>query len=222
MRWILLAPWAYPRAMADDSVPRTKRCESCGGEYLLAFFRRSRNSNRSRTLTRTTRLYRDRCIGCETKSKSEDKRNRHLRSKAKGARRRHAAKLKELGTIRSEDDLEELYGWSLERMVDNINHVIKEGCPYCLQLLNVAEEGLGIITLDILNPTDEPHYSTNVRWCCARCNSVKQRISPAVWGARLSMWSLWHRNQIRITANPEAFGFLALTNNESGQSPTLW
>jgi hypothetical protein len=186
------------------------------------FRRRSRNIDIHRTLLRPVQPYRDRCIGCEIKSKSEDKKNQHLRKKAKGTRRRHAVKLRELGAIRSEGDLEELYGWSLERMVEDINHVIKEGCPYCLQLLNVTEEGLGIITLDILNPTDEAHYSTNVRWCCARCNSVKQRIPPRVWGARLSMWSLWHRNQIRIAADPEAFGFLALTNSKSDQPPTLW
>jgi hypothetical protein len=213
---------AYPRSMADGSAPPTKRCASCGGEYLFAFFRHNTNIHGSRTLTRTAQPYHDRCIGCEAKSKGEELKNQRLRRKAIGTRRRHAAKLRELGKLRSEGDLENLYGWSLERMIENINNVIKEGCPYCLQLPNVAEEGLGIVTLDILNPNDEPHYSTNVRWCCTRCNSVKQRISPTTWGARLSMWSLWRRNQIRLATDPEAFGFLALPNNQLDQSPALW
>lgn len=208
--------------MTDSSSPRTRRCTGCGGEYLFAFFRHKNNTGGSRTLKWTAHPYRDRCIGCETETKSEELKNQRLRRKAIGTRRRHAAKLKRLGRIRGEGDLEELYGWSLVQMINDINHVIEKGCPCCLQLVNVAEEGLGIVTLDILNPDDEPHYSTNVRWCCARCNSVKQRISPAVWGARLSMWKLWRQNQIRLAENPEALGFLALTNNESGEAAKLW
>ena len=56
------------------------------------------------------------------------------------------------------------------------------------------------------NPDLEPHYSTNVRWCCVRCNTEKQRITPALWGARLSMWRLWRRNQVLLQGTPEVLG----------------
>jgi hypothetical protein len=144
-----------------------------------------------------------------------------LRRKAIAARRRHGAKLKELGIIKDEGDLEEVYGWSLHRMVDDIKRTQEKGCPYCLQPLSTAEHGLGIITLDILNADYAPHYSTNVVWCCARCNSEKQRTSPDVWGARQSMWNLWRLNQIRLGVNPETFGFLPFNDNEGDQQLRL-
>jgi hypothetical protein len=127
-------------------------------------------------------------------------------------------KLKELGSIKEAEDLETLYGWSLDRMMDGIRQVITEGCPYCLQPVDVVGQGLGVVTIDILNVNQEPHYSTNVRWCCAACNSEKQRLSPDVWGTKLSMWNLWRRNQARLEDNPEEFGFLPFSN----PPPTLW
>ena len=207
--------------MTDGSIPGAKRCAHCGGEYFLAFFRRSTNTNGSRSLPTGAQLYRDRCIGCETSSKSGELLNGRLHRKAVATRRRHGVKLKELGVLKDPDDLEEVYGWSLDRMMDDIRRVITTGCPYCLQPVSIAEQGLGIVTLDILNPDQEPHYSTNVHWCCARCNSEKQRTSSAVWGARLSMWGLWRLNQVRLEANPEEFGFLPFSN-KADPSLTLW
>jgi hypothetical protein len=123
---------------------------------------------------------------------------------------RHAARLIERGVIEDQDELEELYGWSLDQMIEDINRMLGEGCPYCLQKINRTEQGLQMVTLDIFDPQKPPHYSTNVRWCCASCNSEKQRIAPDVWGARLSMWGRWRRHQVRVKDDPEAYGFLAL------------
>jgi len=205
--------------MTDSGTPRTKRCLSCGGDYLLAFFHRANNRiNRS---TNAAEFYRDRCMGCEASSRREEQMNQRLRRKAKETRRRHGSRLKELGVIKDHGDLEEVYGWSLERMVEDIKHVIAEGCSYCLQPVSIAEHGLGVVTLDILNPQHQPHYSTNIQWCCARCNSEKQRTSPDVWGARRSMWRLWRLNQDRAEADPEAYGFLPL-NSKADRSPMLW
>jgi hypothetical protein len=201
--------------MTDSSPQQTKRCVSCGGKYLLEFFRLS-NTEENRSAN-AARSHRDRCIGCETLSKREEQAHERLRRKAKDAMSRHAATLKERGVIEDQDDLQELYGWSLDRMIYDINRMLEEGCSYCLQKIDRTEQGLHVVTLDIFDPQKPPHYSTNVRWCCASCNSEKQRTSPDVWGARLSMWGRWRRHQIRVEADPEAYGFLAL-NKKAEQS----
>jgi hypothetical protein len=205
--------------MTNRGVPQTKRCTGCGGDYLLEFFRYGSNANGSHNLNPDMQRYRDRCIGCEAMRKRGALVGQRLRQKATATRRRHGAKLKELGVIKDESDLEKVYGWSLDRMVDDIERVREKGCPYCLQQV---ERGLGIITLDILNADQAPHYSTNVVWCCARCNSEKQRTAPDVWGARQSMWNLWRNNQMRLGTNPEEFGFLPFRDNKADPPPTLW
>ena len=207
--------------MANDAVQGTKLCTDCGGYYLLAFFRLSRYPYRPPDVKPGPQHYRDRCIGCDAIRKREETMNQRLRRKALGTRRRHGAKLKQLGMIKKEGDLEEIYGWSLDQMINDIEHIREKGCPYCLQPVDIIEQGLGAITLDILNANLQPHYSTNVVWCCAGCNSEKQRTSPEVWGARQSMLRLWRRNQVQSGIDPEAFGRLALKDDDV-EPPTLW
>lgn len=207
--------------MAEDDLQRTKRCTSCGGDYLLVFFRSSSHTNGTLGLTLGAKRYRDRCVGCEALRKREEPIDQRLRRKAIATRRRHGAKLKELGLIKDEGDLEKMYGWSLDRMVDGIEGIKEKGCPYCGQAIDITGQGLGMITLDVLDADKLPHYPTNVIWCCAKCNSKKQRTSPDVWGARQNMWRLWRQNQISLGANPEAFGFLPFDDNKANH-PTLW
>lgn len=208
--------------MANDVDQRTKLklCTDCGGYYLLAFFRLSRYPYRPPGMKPGLQHYRDRCIGCDAIRNVEETMDQRLRRKALGTRRRHGAKLKQLGMIKKESDLEEIYDWSLEQMIVDIVHVRDKGCPYCHQPVDIIEQGLGAITLDIFNAELPPHYSTNVVWCCAGCNSEKQRTSPEVWGARQSMWRLWRRNQVQRGVDPEEFGFLALKDDED-ESPVL-
>jgi hypothetical protein len=208
--------------MAGSGMPRTKRCASCGGEYLLVFFRRGGGTKDANHSEADTRRYHDRCIGCEAVRKREELIDDRLRRKAITARRRHGAKLKDLGVIKNTDDLKELYGWSLERMIDDIERVIEKGCPYCLQPVGMTRQGLGTITLDVINADQAPHYATNVVWCCSRCNSGKQRITADVWGARQSMWNRWQLNQIRLGVKPEAFGLLSFADAEAEHQPTLF
>jgi hypothetical protein len=191
--------------MEDGGVPRTKRCASCGGSYLSDFFRLEAC-----------------CIGCEAIRKRSELIDHRLRRKAIETRRRQGAKLKGLGLLSNEDDLEQLYGWSIERMAQDIHRVRETGCPYCLQPVNTAEHGLGIITLDIINADKPPHYSTNVLWCCARCNAEKQRVSNDTWGARQSMWNLWRLNQIRLGIDPDSFGLVLLNERHIGSQLALW
>jgi hypothetical protein len=214
--WRVVGVCAHPRAMADGNVQQTKRCASCGGKYFLEFFRPS--NSEERLSANSARSRRDRCIGCETRVKREEQAHRRLRRKAADAMSRHAERLKQRGVIEDQADLEELYGWSLDQMVEDIIRMLKEGCAYCLQKIDRTEQGVHVVTLEIFDPLKPPHYSTNVRWCCASCNSERQRISPDIWGARLSMWIRWRRHQIRVEENPETYGFLALNKkNEQSQ-----
>jgi hypothetical protein len=162
------------------------------------------------------------CIGCDAVRKRSELIDDRLRRKATATRRRHGAKLKALGLLSDEDDLEQLYGWSTERMVQDIKRVRETGCPYCLQPVDTTEHGMRLITLDLINEDKPPHYLTNVVWCCARCNSEKQQISTETWGARQSMWNLWRLNQIRLGVDPESFEFLRLADGYVGSQLPLW
>lgn len=208
--------------MADDGVLPTRRCASCGGEYWLEFFRRNHRSNGDDGFESGSQQYRNRCIGCEAIKKREEPMTHRIRRKAVATRRRHGLKLKTLGIIKREIDLEEMYGWSVDRMVDDIERVIAKGCPYCLQPIGTSAQALGTVTIDILNADQAPHYSTNIVWCCARCNGEKQRISSEIWGARQSMWNRWYLNQSRLGVNPEDFGFLPAGHRQADLQPTLW
>jgi hypothetical protein len=206
--------------MANGVGPQLKHCMTCGGEYLFAFYR-LKPAHKPGLLSATAQQYYDRCIGCETTIKHSRRVNQTFRKKAGAARRRHGLKLVEQGVIKHWDDLETLYGWSIDRMVDDIQRVIVNGCPYCLLSLNELGQDLAAITLDIRDPTQDPHYSANVEWCCAKCNSEKQRTSLSAWGAKRSMWERWCRHQALLEADPEKYGFLAL-DKEASSSPTLW
>jgi hypothetical protein len=208
--------------VVDVETAATKRCIACGGKYLLEFFRLNASTNRIPGLKFEALRYRDRCLGCDAIRKRQETMGHRLRRKATTARRRHGARLKELGLIKNENDLDEVYGWSLDQMIGDIARVIEHGCPYCLQMVDVAEHGLGAVTVDILDVDQSPHYSTNVRWCCMRCNSEKQRTPTAVWGARKSMWALWRMNLDRLGTSPEIFGFLPYDNRNSNSQLTLF
>ena len=68
--------------------------------------------------------YRDRCIGCDALRQVEETVDQRLRRKALGTRRRHGAKLKQLGMIKTKQRLEDICDdWSLEQMVVDIVHV---------------------------------------------------------------------------------------------------
>jgi hypothetical protein len=201
--------------MADAGAQRTKRCESCGGHYLLDFFRLA--NAKATASAGDACLYRNRCIGCEMLFKRREQADERFRRKARGTLSRHGAKLKEEGKIKEQGDLEEFYGWSIDTMIKDIKHVLKEGCSYCRQGIDITEQGLGGITLDICDPQKPPHYSTNVEWCCARCNSEKQQTLRDVWGARLSMWDRWRRHRDRVDDDPAAYGFLTY-EKAAGQS----
>jgi hypothetical protein len=208
--------------MPDGRVLPSKRCMTCGGEYLLDFFRLNAGPNGSSSPNPRTERYRDRCIGCDAIRKRTEPLERRLRRKAIAARRRHGARFKELGVIKDELDLEEVYGWSVKEMMSDISRLIDKGCPYCLQPVDTSESDFGVITIDVVNVDQAPHYSTNVRWCCSRCNSEKQRTPADVWAARQSMWKRWRQTQIRCGVDPEEFGFLPLNDTEAHAQPSLF
>jgi hypothetical protein len=62
--------------------------------------------------------------------------------------------------------------------------------------------GLADLTLDIIDPTKDPYYSTNVKWVCATCNKEKQRTPPEHWGAKLVAWQMWREQQEKLKGDP--------------------
>lgn len=78
------------------------------------------------------------------------------------------------------------FGWSIIQMAHDINHNLENWCPYCTRAYKDMGHGLRDLTLDIINP-EEPPYYTNVRYCCATCNTMKGHRGAADYGFHLAM-----------------------------------
>jgi len=99
---------------------------------------------------------------------------RQWRHKIGGVMRRHADKLR-----KAVQELEDAYGWRLERMVRDAKHALLTDCPYCFEPYKDWTD----VSLDIVDGSASPYYMTNTRWVCVGCNRKKQRTPPPVWAA---------------------------------------
>lgn len=165
-----------------------KRCPRCGVVYppdeAAAFF--TLNGSEHST-TRRRRI----CQGCEVTARTQAKLRCRSVLKAADTRRRHAKKWIDRGDVRNVRDFGRRFGWEIKQMAHDIDHAHRNGCPYCFQLFSTMPHGLADVTLDIVDPEDEPDYRTNTRWVCQSCNREKARTPPALWGAKCRAWARW-------------------------------
>lgn len=162
-----------------------KQCSECGGWFEADAFFRSRGLYASSPLRAI-------CIGCEqTKrdAKKSDDGGRWI-VKIRDTIRRHAARLK-----LSVETLEQQYGWNFDRMLHEAKHAYANGCQYCGEPFREMGHGLADLTLDIMDPTRPPYYTTNVAWSCMTCNREKCQKSAAIWGAKRAAWETWKRRR---------------------------
>ncbi len=185
------------------SIYPTAICGKCGGTYDRDAFFRVNVSN----AFDTGRQRRPNCIGCELTARSLAKEENRIIVKAITARTRHCAKLamRHAGRPMDGDEFGETFGWSIDRMVADIERAEQSACCYCERPFADMPGGLAEITIDIVDPARKPYYKTNCRWCCSTCNSEKSHTAPELWERKLLAWKQWN---VRQNAAPEERGLL--------------
>jgi hypothetical protein len=132
------------------------------------------------------------CIGCQITRRTERARARRALTKATDTLHRHATDLLVVPA-----EFARRYGWDVKRMAHDIEDVFASRCPYCDDAFADMEHGLADVSLDIVNPSLEPYYTTNTRWVCVSCNREKQGLSPEDWAIKLRAWAKWRANRCR-------------------------
>lgn len=158
----------------------------------LSGFRR----NPQRAHARARRMV---CIGCEITGRTEEKYQNRFLAKARSTLARHAAK-KGL----KPKEFADRYGWAVPRMAHDDEHAYGNGCHYCGTKFLTMGHGLADITLDVVDPREEPYYATNTRWVCGTCNRQKSSMPPGLWSRRLKFWRDWKSNRETRSRNPWA------------------
>jgi hypothetical protein len=155
-----------------------KTCALCGSDWPIeAFFRLTGVANAYATRRRPV------CIGCEQSARDEKKSENRWRAKMVDARRRHAR-----GFGLSVPVLANSYGWDLDRMTRDAERAYSSDCPYCEKPFSTMPHGPHDLTIDIVDPTQPPHYVVNVRLVCKTCNREKSRTPPSIWATKIQCW----------------------------------
>lgn len=168
-----------------------RRCRRCHCPFyeseVDAFFRRTSTQRSLRTQRMAV------CIGCELTARTDAKVENRWRVKAKRTFDHHVAKFVAAGVAPDRLTFVERFGWDVDQMAHDAEHAHSNGCPYCFRPFAEMANGPRDVTLDIVDPEAKPYYQTNVRWCCATCNTEKQRTPPELWGAKLAAWRRWRK-----------------------------
>lgn len=173
------------------------RCDRCGGNYDEVGFRRWKDARLCSVQTHASI-----CIGCEQTERDTEKRANRAKIKARDTLRRHADRFIELGFATSRAEFTERFGWSLDRIIHDLEHTYENWCSGCSGVFKEMGHGLSDITLDICDPRSPPYYATNTRWICQTCNRAKGRTPPEKWGARIVYWHQWRAQQAKVTSEP--------------------
>jgi hypothetical protein len=173
------------------------RCVDCMVDLEEWFFSRDSNANRSTRITA-----RKRCKACEQERRDRKKKDNRFIYKATSVIYRHAKKYVKSGLVASVKEFQSKYDWQSDRIAHDIEHAFANGCPYCSIPFSERQGGLAELTLDILDPGQQPYYRTNTKYCCATCNKEKQRTPPQLWAAHLVEWDRRAAELNRRRRNP--------------------
>ena len=179
--------------MQNISTREKSCCRRCGGEFALTFFRISRVLDISSTKRRRVI-----CIGCEQTERDTAKSRDRWRDKIRSTIRNHARKYINRGLAADIAEFVSTFGWHLDDMKHDAEHVYKNGCQVCHRLFSSMEHGLADLTLDVINPTEPPYYISNTKWICRTCNREKGRTPPHLWAQKLAEWRRWERRQTEL------------------------
>ena len=118
---------------------------------------------------------------CRQEQRDRKKHQNRAEEKARQTLYRHAPKY-DMPPIKFAEE----FGWDIKQMARNITHHFENSCPYCNQPYKNMTYGLRDLTLDIINPNEPPYYTTNVKFCCSTCNSVKGQLDAEAFGLYLA------------------------------------
>ena len=171
----------------------TKKCTKCGGDWDLEACYRRINRTGTTLGALSAMNFHAACIMCELTARNDPTPEERARRKAQSTIVLHAEKYS-----LAPKEFARRFGWDIERIVYDITHGHENTCPYCYERYDSMGHGLSDITLDVVDPTKEPYYRTNVRWCCQTCNREKAAMPPILWDIRCATWPLWAKRRDAI------------------------
>lgn len=126
------------------------------------------------------------CLMCVQEEKDKIKRPDRAVPKARNILYSHCERYNHKhGTTLTPMGFARKFGWDLKQMSHDIEHAFNNWCSYCESPYSGMGHGLAAVTLDIVNPDEDPYY-TNVRFCCATCNKRKGEKGAIAFGKFLA------------------------------------
>jgi 5-methylcytosine-specific restriction endonuclease McrA len=177
--------------MSDELL---KRCEECGDEHPLLFFRRAHYSALDAS---SAQRRHPKCIACEQDANDETKRKDRWTAKARDTIRRHAKKYGISPAV-----FMDKFGWDVPRVTHILKHASENTCCYCRDPYEAMGHGPADITMDIIDPRKEPYLDTNAQPCCATCNRRKGNRTPEEWSVILRCWRKHDQRKRLLLADP--------------------
>lgn len=174
-------------------LPR-QQCIKCRGWYDRDVgFRRNPHSG-ARILAPE---YRAACIGCEQDARDAEKQVDPFPAKARWTIRHHADKY-QMAT----PEFIASYGWDVDRVAHLLRHAYDNTCIYCRRLYTDMRNGPADVTMDIVDPKQEPFLETNTQPCCRTCNTEKSDLPPEKWARKLRFWREYEANKRKRPTGP--------------------
>ncbi|KKM60254.1 hypothetical protein LCGC14_1543710 [marine sediment metagenome] len=164
--------------MRLKALEQRRTCKKCGFAAPEEWFLLSRNTSIS-----TNKLFRrSDCPMCLQETRDKAKNENRALSKARSLLARHAKKYR-----MKPQAFARRFNWEVHQIAHDIIHSSKNACPYCNFPYEDMGNGLRDITLDIVNPQEQPYYQTNTKFCCSTCNSIKGQRGADAFGLHLTM-----------------------------------
>lgn len=173
-----------------------KKCRKCRLEWPLKDFALNRRHGLDSSNPSHRRAT---CKRCEiTERNNVDP----LSRKARDTLRRHAKRYSEKhGIPMNSAEFAEKFGWTVKRLEHMFRHAWENTCRYCQDPYKEMPRGYSEMTLDILNPSQDP-YLANTDVCCYDCNRKKGTMDAAEFGE----WQQgWKRREKELRSQPIRF-----------------
>jgi len=168
-----------------SSTVGNRQCKKCGGIYDLEFFEVNHRRDNEGNILPSPRI-RNNCRGGRQTDKDTKKARNRFTVKAMTAIRNHAKKYKvDIKTFKR------LYGWDVNKLANLMKHAFESTCNECDKPFSEMDHGLGALTVDIIDPQQEPYFPINVRYICKTCNREKWKHGIEIWGIIQKNYRKW-------------------------------